>query len=155
MVPNSVASILYPPVSGSGNPAFGLAINGKCVKLANSFIRGKISTGPREQFIPMASTPSPCNVKAIFSIPHPVNVLPFSSNVIVTNTGKFVCSFAASTAAFTSYKSVMVSKITKSAPASSPATTISRNTSYASSNFNVPDGSNNSPIGPTSNATFA
>ncbi len=50
----------------------------------------------------MASTPSPSNILTTQAMSLPVNNFPFSSNTTVTNTGKFVFSFAASTAAFVS-----------------------------------------------------
>ena len=47
----------------------------------------------------------------------------------------------------------IVSKMTRSAPAFSPAVTICLKQSYASSNESVPSGSISSPMGPTSRAT--
>ena len=55
----------------------------------------------------------------------PVNVRPVASKLIVTNTGRPVVSFAASRAAFASYRSLIVSITTRSAPASAPAFAIS------------------------------
>ena len=55
----------------------------------------------------------------------PTKVRPVASKVMVTQTGSLVFSLAANTAALTSYRSLMVSKITRSAPACSPAMTIS------------------------------
>lgn len=59
----------------------------------------------------------------------PTKVRPVASKVIVTQTGRRVFSFAASTAALTSYRSLIVSMTMRSAPASSPAVIISRKAS--------------------------
>ena len=59
----------------------------------------------------------------------PVKVRPVSSKDMVTRTGRSVFSLTASSAALASYRSVMVSMATRSAPAFSPATAISRNSS--------------------------
>ena len=152
---NSSGVIVYAPVAGSGRPAFGLRISGLSVQSASSRTSGISSAGPREQLKPIASTPRPSSVSAIAGTVTPRNVRPVASNVIVTQTGRRVCSFAASTAALTSYRSLIVSITTRSAPAASPATTISRKMSYASSNESVPSGSRSWPIGPTSSATRA
>jgi butyryl-CoA dehydrogenase len=82
--------------------------------------------GEREQLIPIAATPRRSAVTAKLSGRHPVNVLPLLSNVIITKTGSFVFSLTARTAALTSYKSLIVSIATRSAPAASPATACSR-----------------------------
>ena len=86
----------YVFVIGSGKPAFGFTTKGRLVHLESSPI------GPREQFKPMAETPRPFNVIAIDGISQPVNVLLFSSKVIVTIIGLFEFSLAARTAALTS-----------------------------------------------------
>ena len=80
-----------------------------------------------------------------------MKVLLFSSNVIVTNTGKFEFSLAAKTAAFVSNKSVIVSITITSA--SFPARISSLKISYASSKLKLPVGSRSCPIGPISSAT--
>ena len=72
---------------------------------------------------------------------------------MVQNTGKFVFSFAAKTAALASYKSIIVSIIIKFAPDFSPCIACLLNISYALSKLKVPIGSNISPIGPKSRAT--
>ena len=74
---------------------------------------------------------------------------------MVVMTGSELFSLAASTAALTSSRSVIVSNTTRSAPAASPAFTISAYISYASSKLSVPVGSSSCPIGPTSRATSA
>ena len=51
----------------------------------------------------------------------PVKVRPVCSKDMVTNTGREVFSFTAKRAALASYRSVMVSMDTRSAPARSPA----------------------------------
>ena len=98
----SVASRSYSPVEGFGSPALGFIIIGRLVHSLSFFASGSISFGPREQLKPIASTPSPSSVTAIDSIFVPVKVLPVVSYVIVTHTGSFVFSFAASTPALTS-----------------------------------------------------
>ena len=59
----------------------------------------------------------------------PTKLRPEASKVIVVQTGRQLFSFAARTAALTSYKSLMVSMTIRSAPASRPAMTISRKSS--------------------------
>ena len=100
-------------------------MTGRLVHFASSSITGSNSFGPSEQLTPIASTPSPDTVSAKADIWHPVNVRIFSSNVIVVIIGSELFSFAASTAALTSKRSVIVSNTTRSAPAFSPAFTIS------------------------------
>ena len=123
---NSSGDTLYSLVTGSGSPAFGFTIIGRFVHSESFATTGSNSAGPNEQLTPSASTPSPLRVSAMDSIQQPVKVLWLISKVIVTATGKSECSFAASTAALHSSKSVMVSKTTRSAPAALPASTISR-----------------------------
>ena len=115
---------MYRFVTGSGRPALGLTTTGRLVHLESSSITGSNSLGPSEQFTPSASTPSPAAVSANADIWQPVNVRIFSSKVIVVITGSELFSFAASTAALTSSRSVIVSNTTRSAPACSPAFTI-------------------------------
>ena len=104
-------------------------MTGRQVFLHSSSSNGASRSGPKEQFSPMASAPSPSRVRAMDGMVHPVKVRPFRSNDMVTNTGRPVFSFTASSAAFASYRSVMVSMATRSAPARSPATATSRNSS--------------------------
>ena len=151
----SFGPTLYSFVCGSGSPALGLTTTGRLVHFVTSSITGSNSFGPSEQLTPMASTPSPSRVSAIDGTIHPVNVLLFISNVIVHIIGRSEFSFAASTAAFTSSRSVIVSNTTRSAPALLPAFTTSAYISYASSKLKVPVGSKSWPIGPTSSATSA
>ena len=115
----------YSPVLGSGRPALGLTIKGSDDTSRILFTNGSSSLGPSEQFTPIASTPRLSSVMAMDSTSVPVKVLPFGSKVIVTQTGSFVFSLAASTPAFTSKRSVCVSSTRISAPASSPAVIIS------------------------------
>ena len=74
----------------------------------------------------MASAPKPSSVRAMEGMVQPVKVRPLASNDIVTNTGSAVRSFTASSAAFVSYRSVIVSITARSAPAAAPASAISR-----------------------------
>ena len=111
----SAADRLYLLVLGSGSPALGLRTIGRLVQSASSFTTGSSSFGPREQLTPIASTPSPSRVNAIDCTDTPVNVLWFISNVIVTMTGRSEFSFAASTPALTSSRSVIVSNTMRSA----------------------------------------
>ena len=115
---NCSAVILYTvcPFSMSGSPALGCTITGTLALLIIFSTIGFNCSGPREQLTPTASAPKPCNVTTILSGKHPVKLLPFSSKVIVVNTGKSVFSLAASKAAFISYRSIIVSIIIKSAP---------------------------------------
>ena len=99
---NSSASTLYAPVSGSGSPALAFMMRGRSVDAASRSAIGYISSGPREQFMPIASAPSPSNTHAIDSTHVPVNVRPLFSNDIVTKTGSSQFSLAARTPARTS-----------------------------------------------------
>ncbi len=85
-----------------------------------SSIIGSISLGPKEQLTPRASTPNPSSTITIDVALHPVKVLLSASKLIVQNTGKSEFSLAANTAAFASYKSVMVSIKIKSTPLFTP-----------------------------------
>ena len=101
---NSLAVILYTVwlFSITGKPAFAWTITGTFANSVIIFTIGKSCFGPREQFTPRASTPNPSIVATIASGKHPVKLLPFSSNVIVHITGRFVFSFAARTATLAS-----------------------------------------------------
>ena len=143
------------PSTISGSPAFGFIISGRLVHFRSSSTIGSISTGPTEQFIPSAVTPSPSSVSAMAESEQPVKVLWSFSKLIVQKTGKSVCSLAASTAAFASFKSVIVSMKTASAPAAAPASICSANSAYAVSNDSVPIGASSSPSGPISSPTNA
>ena len=59
-------------------------------------------SGPTEQLTPIASAPREDRHTAADGTSQPVKVRPFSSNVMVTNTGSDVASFAARSAAFAS-----------------------------------------------------
>ena len=100
--PKSSAVISYAPVRGSGRPAFGLTMIGRSVHSISSSTIGTSSTGPSEQLTPSAATPRASSVTATDGTAAPRKVRPFCSNVIVTQIGSLVCSFAASTAALTS-----------------------------------------------------
>ena len=143
---------MYSLVTGSGSPALGFTTSGSLVYLPSSSTTGYNSSGPNEQLTPSASTPSPSIVSAIEDTWQPVKVLIFCSKVIVQIIGSSVFSFAASTAALSSNKSVIVSNTMTSA--SRPAITCSLYISYASSNFKSPVGSTSLPIGPKSSATM-
>ena len=108
--------------------------------------------GPNPQFKPITSTDRPSNSVATVSISPPVKVFPVSSKVTLAIIGKSEFSFAASIAAFISYKSDIVSIIIRSTPF--PATTISSKTLYASSKLRSPIGFISLPVGPMSNATY-
>ena len=108
--------MLYAPVTVSGRPAFGFRTIGSFVIAASSSTTGISSLGPSEQFTPIASTPSPPMVRASAETLHPVKVRLFSSKVIVVIIGSSEFSLAAITAAFSSSRSVMVSKTIRSAP---------------------------------------
>ena len=98
---------------------------------------------------PRASTPIPSRKATIAVGVAPIRVFPFDSNVIVAKTGRSEFSLAARTAAFISYKSLIVS--IRIASTLSPAQlTCSLKISYASSNDRVPVGSMSWPIGPIS-----
>ena len=80
----------------------GFTTRGKFVQRLSSSTMGAISLGPKEQFIPRASTPRPSRVRAMAGIPRPVNVRMLASNVMVHIMGKSEFSFTARIAAFAS-----------------------------------------------------
>ena len=143
--------VLYRFVDGSGSPAFGRISTGTLLHLSISSTMGSASFGPREQFMPMTSAPSPERVSAIAAALHPVKVRMFCSNDMVQITGRSVFSFAARSAVFISIRSVMVSMAMKSA--SLPAVITSRNISYASSTGMSPVGRSILPSEPISSPT--
>ena len=116
---------------------------------------GKISLGPREQLMPTASAPRPRAVAAKLSTVQPVKVRPPASKLMLASTGRLLFSLTASRAAFSSYRSVKVSRNTRSAPAATPARMMRPYSATASSNARVPLGSSSSPSGPTSSAANA
>ncbi len=143
------------PFTTTGSPALGFTTIGREV-ISRSFGRNFfITSGPKPQFRPMASTLSPSNRATAASISPPVSSFPFSSNTMVTITGRLVCSFAASTAALISYVSFIVSIRHRSAPACSPAMHTGTNALQASSKGRSPRGSSNFPKEPISRATNA
>ena len=80
----------------------GLAATGRRVFSHSSRSSGASWSGPREQFSPMASAPSPSSVRAMEATVQPVKVRPLSSKDMVTSTGRAVFSLAASNAALAS-----------------------------------------------------
>ena len=104
------------PFSILGSPALGLTKIGTEERRLNSSIIPSILSGPNEQFIPSASTPRPSSIAIIAAGSAPVISLPLSSYTLVTKTGSVLFSFAASTAAFVSRASFIVSIIIKSTP---------------------------------------
>ena len=112
------------PFTATGRPAFGVTQTGRRVAASRRGTKSAICSGPRLQFMPTASAPRlSASVTAASMLP-PVRSLPVESKVYVTTTGRSQFSFAASSAALTSYVSLIVSISTRSA-LSRPATTIS------------------------------
>ncbi len=109
------------PSSTRGNPALGWAMSRPRAKGAASAARGANSSGPSEQLRPTAAAPSADSVDAAIAGVVPRKVRPSSPKLMVANTGSAVCSTAASTAAFASSRSVMVSTTMRSQPAASAA----------------------------------
>ena len=105
--------------------------------------------------MPTALAPRPRAVTAKLSTVQPVKVRPPASKLMLARMGRPQFSFAASRAAFNSYRSVKVSKKTRSAPAATPARTMRPYSATASSKASVPLGSSSSPSGPTSSAASA
>ena len=110
--------------------------------------------GPSEQLSPRASTRSPSSMVTTLPTVPPVSILAELSNTTVTKTGREQFSFAASTAAFASRVSLMVSIMMRSAPSSAPQRTTSAKISTASSKGRSPMGSSRRPVGPISSATY-
>ncbi len=90
------------PFSWCGRPAFGVTMTGIEETASNLSTTSSSWNGPRPQFTPSASTPSPSNSATSASGFAPVSSLPLASNVAVANTGRSLFSLAASTAAFSS-----------------------------------------------------
>ena len=143
------------PSSSRGRPALGSTRMGREVSCRSRRVRESICWGPRPQLSPKASTPRPSSTAAAASRVPPVRSFPSSSKVMVTNTGREQCSLAASTAAFASYRSFMVSMRTQSAPAWAPASTTWAKASKACSKGRSPRGASSFPVGPMSRATKA
>ena len=104
--------------SRKGIPALGLAISGKFVFSAMVLIMGAMSSGPVEQFAPMASTPRESRTTAAVCASVPYKLLPSFSKVMVAMTGRLQISFKAMTAARNSCRLIMVSITKRSTPAS-------------------------------------
>ncbi len=117
------------PFSIWGRPAFGCINTGTDAYFINVSKVSFICIGPNPQFIPIASAPKPSSKVHTVIISAPVSVRPFSSNVIVAITGRFVFSLIAKSAAFASYVSDKVSSIIRSAPYFSPNNALSLNIS--------------------------
>ena len=156
-VPNSSASIgkQVLPSFRNGMPAFGWTLIGARQFAASVSTTGISSFGPSEQFTPMMSAPRPSRMTAADCGSVPVTVRPSSLYESWQTTGRFVASFAASSAARISWMSMHVSMMRRSAPASASAFACSRNASYASSKSRSPSGSMKRPVGPIEPATRA
>ena len=141
------------PPSMRGRPALGCTSTGQRAKRVMACAAPSSSSGPSEQLRPTACAPMDDSVTAATSGGVPRNVRPSSPNVIVANTGRSQRSRAASSAAFASRRSAIVSMSTRSQPAAHTASTCSANKPYASSNVQVPNGSSSTPKGPMSPAT--
>lgn len=101
---NSSIPSLYTvrPPSRTGSPLFGWTITGSEVDLKSRSTIGRSSFGPREQFTPSASAPSPSITAAAISGVEPVSVRPVESKVTVAQTGFFVLSLSAKRQALSS-----------------------------------------------------
>ena len=117
------------PPSMRGRPALGWTATGRWVARSISSRAGPSSRGPTEQLSPTPSAPRAVRVTAAAAGSTPKKVLPSAPKVMVASTGRRVFSFAASRAALASSRSPMVSMSTRSAPACSPAVTISAKSS--------------------------
>ena len=114
----------------------------------------RISSVPRPQFAPMMRTPMDERCVTAIAGLTPIIVRKFVSNDIVAIIGNpGATAFAASTAASTSAKSLIVSiRIASTPPATKPLI-CSENNSFALSGVRVPIGSMRSPDGPISPMT--
>ena len=112
-----------------------------------------ICFGPKPQLKPTASTLRPSSIATALLTSPPVKSLPDSSKIIEVIIGKSEFSLTASTAALSSYISLIVSIIATSAP-SLPALTTSLKSSTALSKSRSPIGLRSLPVGPISSATF-
>ena len=110
-------------------------------------------SGPAEQLAPMASARSPSSSAAIASGGVPESSRPSAPYALETNTGRSLFSLAASSAAFVSYPSLMVSIKMKSAPCAAPRRTSAAKARTASSKSRSPNGRSIRPVGPRSSAT--
>ena len=121
---------------------------------ANSGAIFSIMSGPKEQFMPTASTPRLSSIATIVLGSAPVISFPHASYAFVTNTVRSQHSFAAITAAFVSRQSFIVSIKIRSAPHFTPAFIVRENSDTASSNPRSPKGSVSRPVGPMSSAVY-
>jgi len=137
------------PLSDWGSPALGLMISGTSHDRRSAKRQGKSAWAPKPQFSPSAVTPRPESRAARAGMSAPVSSLPRPSTVAVASTGRPV-SLAASTAALSSYVSLIVSIRIQSAPACAPASAASWKASYACSNGRSPSGASSLPLGPMS-----
>ncbi|OIQ69294.1 hypothetical protein GALL_491090 [mine drainage metagenome] len=113
-----------------------------------------ISSVPRPQLAPMIRTPRAARLLTACSGFVPIMVRRFVSKLKVATIGRVgAISLAASTAASTSARSLMVSMRIASAPPATSPRICSENISFAPSKGSVPMGSINSPVGPTSPMT--
>ena len=94
--------------------------------------------GPRPQFRPKTSTPSPSSSATAARGEPPVRSFPVSSKIRLARMGRSQFSLAARTAAFISYRSLMVSMRMQSAPAWAAARTVSANSPTAASKSRSP-----------------
>ena len=145
--------VAFPSVPNRGIPAFGFTITGMDERDRSSRNGISICSGPRLQLRPMASAPNPSKSADTQDMSPPVRSLPRSSHVTHAKTGRLQFSFAASTAAFSSCVSPMVSMKIRLAPASAPALTTSAKAETASSKSRSPTGEISLPVGPISSAT--
>ena len=117
------------PFSDFGRPAFGLTAIGIDVIRARRCTYGSMRSGPKPQLSPIASTRRLSRRVATHSTSAPVRRRPSFPSATVAITGREEFSFAASTAAFSSYVSPIVSMATRSAPAFTPMAICSANVS--------------------------
>ena len=113
-----------------------------------------ISPGPRPQLAPTASTPAAASVATASAGRTPIIVRRLVSKLRLAMTGTSgTTSRAASTAAATSPRSLIVSTRTMSMPPSRRPASCSVKSALASSGSMAPKGANSSPVGPRSPAT--
>ena len=139
-----------------GRPAFGWADSTLPVTSAIRSIASSIGPGPTEQLSPTTSAPHSSSRAAMVSTEVPYEVLPSSPTVIWAMTGSSgATARAASSAAWSSSRSLKVSRMNPSTPPSARPRSCRVKWATASLRAVGPQGSMRMPSGPIAPTTLA
>ena len=127
-------------IGGVGGTMFGNNLNDRMAALENEVqnVQRAAATPTPIPSAPIPSAPIPSSMATITSGVAPVISFPSAPYALETSTGRSQFSFTASSAAFVSRLSFIVSISTQSAPPAAPIRTVSAKTSTASSKDSVP-----------------